>query len=789
MANNKQGENVKDQGKEVSFQWFFVSFLIYWKWFVLSIILFLVGGYIYLRYSTPVYKVTTNVVLRSSGQGGLGNSETSYFERLGYLNANNNMDNEIQVLRSRNLIETVVVEEEAFIHYSVKGRFKSTDLYGGMGRRYYAAPPATVFVDKTSLSSLYSPLSLKIALTSNSTILVTGQYGSEKFDQEFSSLPAVVKSPIGELLLLPDENVALRKEYPLYINILPPLGVAQSYIANLTQEFATKNSSVIRLSLLETNRTRGEHFLYRLFQVYNRETMSDKNRAAENASAFIKDRLEELNADLRLSESTVENYKKENKIGLDLATSDAIFANDNNEYSKMLVSLGTEDLKLSYLQDAVEKNADNSDLLPAALAIGNASLVSSLEKYNQSILERERLLAYTREDVPIIKKANERIALLREDILKSIKALRYAQSVSKKEYENMLEESDVNMGTVPRKERELADLLREQIIQSNLYVNLLRQKQEIDFTLSVSTPSAKIIDSPITTGIVYPRKMYVYFVCLALGLVFPFIIIGIRELLNYKLTHEEEIRRLCEMPVIVSLPIIKTKTPIVVTSHATTAIVERFRLLRTNLQFILDTPEKKSILVTSTISGEGKTFVAINLAMIFSLKYKTILVGLDIRRPKINNYLNLPKQMGLISYLTGDETNINNLIYKNVNDTNLDALISGMIPLNPNELLIERTLDDMFKKLREQYDYIIIDSSPVGSVSDAFLISRVSDVSLFVIRNDLTPKSAISLANVIYDEKRLNNVNLVLNGFTGGKGQYGYGYGYGYGRSYGYGYN
>ena len=785
MENNKRGENTKDQGKEISFQWFIVSFLIHWKWFVLSIILFLLGGYIYLRYATPVYNISTNIVLKDSRRGGL-NSELSYFEKLGYLDANNNAENEMEILRSRNLLETVVIEEESYIRYYVKGRFKNTDLYGGAGRKYYAAPPVTVFMDKGSINFLQTVLSLKITPTNNSTIHVDGQYGAEKFDSDFSSIPAVIKTPVGDVLLLPDDNVALRNDYPLHIQILPPLWVAQQYMGSLSEDFISKNASVIRLSLRETNTKRGENFLNRLLELYNRETLADKNKAAENASAFIKERLDELNHELLLSEGTVESYKKANQIGLDLATEASMYVSDNNEYSKKLVSLGTEELKLSYLKEEIEKNEENSKLLPAALAEGNAALVASLEKYNQKVLEKERLLAYTMEDAPIIAKVNERLALLKEDILTSIKALGYANRASKKEFEGMLYKYDSNIGDIPRKERELADLLREEIIQSNLYVNLLRQKQEIDFTLSVTTPSAKIIDSPITSGMIFPRRTYTYMMCLSWGLIFPFIIIGIRELLNYKLTREEEIRRFSEIPVIISIPVVKTKTPIVVTSHATTAIVERFRLLRTNLQFILDSPEKKTILITSTISGEGKTFIAINLALTFSLKYKTILVGLDIRRPRINNYLNLPKQMGLLSFLTGEETDLNNLIHRNINDTNLDALISGVIPLNPNELLIEQTLDVMFKKLCEQYDYIIVDSSPVGSVSDAFLLNRISNVSLFVVRNDLTPKSAISLANVIYEEKRLNNINLILNGFSGGKGRYGYGYGYGYG-GYGYG--
>jgi len=785
MENNKREENVRVPNKEINFQWFIISFLIHWKWFVISIILFLLAGYIKLRYATSVYDIESKIVLRDSKRGGMGNSEVSIFERLGYLESgNNNVENEIEVIKSRDLIETTVVESDVFIRYSVKGRFKETDLYGGFGRQYYATPPIKVFVDKNVISSLFSTISLQIVLTDKSTILVHGQYGREKFVNEYSSVPAVLKTPAGEVLLLPDEKIVLKKEYPLYIQITPPLWIAQSYVGSLTENLIGKSSTVVSISFHETNPKRGEDFLNRLIQVYNRETMSDKTKAADNASIFIKDQLEDINNKLHLSENVIETYKVDNKIGLVIPD---LFANQSDEYTKQMITYGTNELKLSYLQNAVEKNVDNKDLLPGTIVEGLP--IGYIENYNQRLLERNRLLAYTKEDAPIIKKTNERLSIIRESILAGIQSARYSLNLAKKESDTYNDYAKSGLEDTPRKERELTDLVRDQLIQSNYYIDLLRRKQDIDFTLAVSAPSAKVIESPLTSGLIAPRRNYTYFLYLSIGLIFPFIIIGIRELMNYKLTHAEEVRRFSEMPVIVSLPIVKTKTPIVVSSHSTTAIVERFRLLRTNLQFILDAPEKKSILITSTISGEGKTFAAINLALTFSLKYKTILLGLDIRRPKINSYLNLPKQIGVISYLTGEETNINNLIHRNVNGTNLDVLVSGMIPLNPNELLIEPTVDKMIKELREQYDYIIIDSSPVGSVSDAFLLNRVCDVTLFVVRNNLTPKSAISLANKIYEEKRLNNVNMILNGFTESRNRYGYGYGgYGYGYG-GYGYS
>ena len=795
MEDNKKGEGIKDQGKEISFQWFIITFLIHWKWFAISIILFLFGGFIRLRYSPPIYAVNANVILRDSKKGGFGNSELSLFEKLGYLEANNAVENEMEILKSRDLLQTVVIEEEAFIHYYVKGRFMSTELYKGSGWQFYRTVPVKVFIDKNSLSKLYTTLTLKLSLTENSTILVNGQYGSELFDNEFSSLPATIKTPIGELLLYPDENVGLKSELPLFIVINTPLNEAISYMGSLKEVLVNKNTSIVNLSLMTTNVKRGEDFLLRLFKVYNNETMDDKNKAAKIASSFIIERMKDINKDLQSSEGTIETYKKENKIAVDLGTEAGIYIGGDNEFSRMLVSLGTDEYRLSYLEKEVRNSYNTANLLPTAL-IDNAAISSSVDAYNKRILERERLLAFVKENAQIIVKANENINLLREDIITSIESLKFSYEISKREYEDMLYGYGADIEDIPRKERELMELMRHQTILSSLYSDLMRRKQEIDFTLEVSAPSLKVLESPMVAGQIAPRTRYVYFLCFVFGFMFPFVIIGLREFLNYKLSNEEEVRRFTELPVIVSLPIVKTKSPIVVSSHATTAIVERFRLLRTNLQFVLgDSTDKKSILITSTISGEGKTFVAINLAMIFSIKYKTILVGLDIRRPKINIFFNIPpKQMGLISYLTGDETDINNLIHRNVKvgsnetETNLDILTSGMIPYNPNELLMERTLDNMFLELRKQYDYIIIDSSPIGSVSDAFLLNRVCDVSIFIVRYNLTPKSAIALANKVYEEKRLNNLNLILNGFSGGKGRYGYGYGgYGYG-GYGYGY-
>jgi capsular exopolysaccharide synthesis family protein len=776
MEYTKHKESVRSNSREVDFQWFIFGFLAYWKWFLLSIITFFLIGYIYLRYSVPVYEVASKIVVKDSKKGGLGNSELSFYENIGFLRANSVVENEMKVLESRNLIESVVLKNELFIQYVVKGKFKDTELYG-TSNLFYNSTPIKVFADQKIISSLQDVIVLKVLVGDNSTIRVEGNYGSHEFENEFFSLPGVLETPIGELLLLPGETTVLRKQYPLEIRIVPPLTVAQRYTAALRMELIDKNTTIVALSLRETHKKRGEDFLRTLVDLYNKDTMAEKNKAATTASEFLRERLNLLGRDLREAEKDIENYKKENYIA-NLEAETGIAIGEDNEWGKKVVQIETQKITLSYLLEELNKGGM---LLMPLVENTEGSLGTLLQKYNAAISERERLLNVVTMDAPSIKWQDEQIASLRMSIRTSIDGLMYSLDRQMEESTGFSSRYTSDIQDIPRRSRELEDLERTQNIKAELYASLLARREEIELTVAVTAPSAIILEDPLSSFIpIYPNKFMVYLLCLIGGLVFPFLVITICEMLNFKLSQEMEVRRFSDVPIIVSIPYVKKmKENIVVTPTATTPIAESLRLLRTNLQFIFGTG-KKSILLTSTVSGEGKTFISMNLAMAFSLKYKTLLVGLDVRRPKMNSYLGLPNRKGLISYILGEETNIDKLIVKNVNGSNLDILVSGPVPPNPNELLIDKILDELFSVLRQKYEYIIIDSSPVGSVSDAFLLNRISDISLYLIRGGLTPKAAISLVNSIYKEKRLNNMNLVLNGFDEGK-HYGYAYNYGYG--------
>jgi len=775
--------------KEINVQWFFATIIINWKWFLVSVILFLLLGYIRLRYSVPEYNVYSKIFLQNSSRGNFSNSEASVFQAMGVLEGGSIMENEIELMRSRDMIENLVKETELFINYSVKGRFRNTELFDYGNRAYYRTLPVKVHVDSTVLSKLGGGISIRASITENGDYLFTGFAGGGEFTYRTNVLPCVLKTLSGEILVT-EGKIKLKTEFPVDINIIPPLQTAFSYYNRLTLDASNFRTAVISMTLRETHRMRGQYFLQKLIEFYNHESYSDKNRAAQGALKFIDERLLSLGKELDVAERNTEAYRVDNHISL-LPVEGQIMLAGEDAMFQQFSEANTRDIILTYLKNQLESQGQNSGwkLLPA-FSIQNFSptLLLSLIDFNNLVQTKNRVLEEADPRLPAVKRIDRRLEMLKTAILSGIDGLQHAIIEEKNKLnqeDNYYESSTLDY---PRKDREYTILQRQEGLKSELVNNLSARAEEIKLSLAVEMPNAKVLEYPLASGgPVSPHRMFIFLICLIAGLITPFIIFSIREMFNYKLGREDEVRRFTNIPIIVSIPFVKTKTPLVVTQQSTSAIVERFRLLRTNLQFMLETPEKKVIMVTSTISGEGKTFVAINLAMTFSLKYKTILVGLDVRRPKINTYLNLPKQLGLISYLTGDEHDVDALIYKNVNDSNLDVLVSGIVPPNPNEILIDKTLDNLFAELRKKYDYIIVDSSPVGSVSDAFLLNRVVDASLFVVRGDVTPKSALALANTINTDKRLKDLCFVMNAFHSGKNK-GYGYGYGgYGYGYGYG--
>ncbi|MDR1372790.1 MAG: polysaccharide biosynthesis tyrosine autokinase [Dysgonamonadaceae bacterium] len=779
MEANRRINNKKNKPKEIDFNWFFVTLLVHWKLFLLSIILFFGFAYTKMRYAVNVYNVSSTIIQK--GKGAASSSDIGVYQSMGLIEVTNAaIDNEIRIIRSRNLIQSVVIEQQLFVKYIVKGRFKDTELFG-YGNKYYNTSPVKVYLDSTVINSLNTAVSMKVSVNEDETINVSGYAGGMAIAGNFPSLPATIETRMGQILLMPDESSVLNKNLPLEIIIEPPLWATIRYMNLMDVQLVSKTTNVLTLSVNETHISRGIVFLDKVVEVYNRQSIEEKNEAITAAVKFIIEQLDDLEKKLVEAQDNEQYFMEVNDIA-DIETELKGFWQEYIEYNTKVLNSTTAITLLSYLEKATQDNEEGLILVP----MGDFEELSSLvRKYNTAYTERERLKLYATDDVPIIQNINNRLATLRLQIVDNIKTEKEKLTIHKYTTEDVWEYYHKKLSQIPDRFRKLEDLSRPKVLALELVQSFTAKKQALELTMAVSASVAKVLESPLPGGLVSPNRTMTYVFYLAAGFLFPFLIIGIRNMFNFKVSNENELMRISDIPVIISLPYVKTKDPVIVTETATCPCIEHFRLLRTNLQFVMN-GEMKSILVTSTISGEGKTFVSINLGMTFALKYKTLLVGLDVRRPKINTYFDLPRRNGVISYITGEEYDLNKLIHKNVNDTNLDVLVSGVIPPNPNELLADTRLDELFVELRKMYDYIIIDTSPVGSVSDAFLLNRISDISLFVVRSNITPKTALSLINNIYSNERLNKLHIVLNAF---KKNYNNGYGYGYDYGYGYGQN
>ncbi len=819
MENNRQINSSTTEGKEINVQWFIINILIHWKWIVLSLIICIALGVLYLKYTKNIYKINASVILKDEKKGGLGNSELSLFEDMGLLNTNNNVDNEVEMLKSRNLVEGVVKEQKLYINYLINNGLNSQEIYGNKNP-HYPELPIDVYMSPDKADQISGAIVLDVSLMKDSSILVEGEYGSESFSKVYAALPAIMQTPVGEVhlqsiesligednrkkvegypdkpgildtpvgeaRLTPSKNVKLKVDYPIKITIKNPTSVAKSYIANMQVSPASKTTSIVRLSLLETNPERGEDFLATLIDLYNRDAIEDKNKAALSASEFITERLRYINEDLNFSETDIEAYKRNNRL-TDIASESNLFLLEGNDYDKQLSQNQIQLQLVGFLQDEVNKVASTKGLLPGTIGITDQNLSDAINKYNTAVSERDRLLKYSSANSPAVTTLDEKISSLRDNIASSIDGAEVALTAKGKNLNRQANLYDSQISNIPKRERELTEKKRQQQIKETLYMMLLQKKEEANLSLAVAAPSAKVIESPLAgEAPVAPKPNVIVLASFLLGLFIPASIIGVKDWFNLNVETEDDIKRQTNVPLLVGLPMDKSKKHMVVTPHAATPVAETFRLLRSNIQFSLHSPDKKVILVTSSISGEGKTFVSMNLAMTFSLKYKTVLVGMDIRRPKLGDYLNLDKSKpGVVDYLSGLTDNIDEIIAPSGMSENLDIIQSGPIPPNPNELLMEPTLDRLFEELRKRYDYIIVDTSPVGSVSDTFLADRITDATLFVVRSGYTPKTGVSVINDIKKDNRLKKMMLVLNGVSvNPTSRYGYGHRYGY--SYGY---
>ena len=620
--------------------------------------------------------------------------------------------------------------------------------------------------------------------------------------QHFEKLPAIFPTDEGTLAFFQDvDSVTLQDgtKVPrleknvrhITATINKPMRVAKGYCSSLSIAPTSKTTSVAVISLKNSSLQCGQDFINQLLEMYNRNTNNDKNEIAQKTAEFIDERIGIISKELGSTEANLESFKRDAGI-TDLTSEAQIALAGNAEYEKKSVENRTQISLVNDLRKYLRGN--EYEVLPSNVGLQDAALIGAIERYNEMLMERKRLLRTSTENNPTIVNLDTSIRAMKANVQATLEGTLQGLMITKESLDREASRYSRRISNAPGQERAYVSIARQQEIKAGLYLMLLQKREENAIALAATANNAKIIDEAIADDIpVSPKRSMIYLIALVLGVGIPVGIIYLIELTKFKIEGRADVEKLTSVPIIGDIPLTDEKNDkngsIAVFENKNNLMSETFRNIRTNLQFMLDN-DQKVILVTSTVSGEGKSFVSSNLAISLSLLgKKVVIVGLDIRKPGLNKVFQLSnKEKGITQYLSNPETDLMELVQPSDVNKNLFILPGGTVPPNPTELLARNGLDRAIETLKKNFDYVILDTAPIGMVTDTLLIGRVADLSVYVCRADYTHKAEYTLINELSFEKKLPNLCTVINGVDLKKRKYGYYYGYGkYGKYYGYG--
>ena len=783
---DKLGEQSEEQ---VNIQELLFRYLIHWPWFVISIIICIACAWGYLRLTTPIYNISATVLIKDEKKGG-GASMSSDLEKMGlegFVSSSSNVDNEIEVLRSKSLAREVVNNLGLFVTYMDEDEFPSKELYH--------TSPVLVSLTHQEADKLPGRMEINMILQPTGALGVQITVGEKEYQKQFDKLPAVFPTDEGTVAFFANndtlsavrpENITKERHITAFIN--RPFSVLKEYVNSLSIAPTSKTTSVVVISLENTNTRRGRDYINKLLEMYNINANNDKNEVAQKTAEFIDERIGIISKELGSTEQDLENFKRSAGI-TDLSSEAQIALTGNAEYEKKRVENQTQINLVMDLQRYMKGN--EYEVLPSNIGLQDAASAGAIDRYNQMLVERKRLLRTSTENNPTIINLDTSIRAMRTNVQATLDATLKGLQITKEDLAREASRYSRRINDAPTQERQFVSIARQQEIKSGLYLMLLQKREENAITLAATANNAKIIDEALADdNPISPKKMLVYLAALVLGVGLPVGVIYLIGLTKFKIEGRADVEKLTSLPVVGDIPLADEKTgSIAVFENQNNLMSETFRNVRTNLQFMLENG-KNVILVTSTISGEGKSFISANLAISLSLLgKKVVIVGLDIRKPGLNKVFNIPKkEHGITQYLTNTTANLMDFVQPSDINKNLFILPGGTVPPNPTELLARGGLEKAIETLKANFDYVILDTAPVGMVTDTLLIGRVADLSVYVCRADYTHKAEFTLINELAENNKLPNLCIAINGLDLNNRKYGYYYGYGkYGKYYGYG--
>lgn len=770
---------------------FLVKLLMYWPWITGCVLAALVGAFFYLKTQTPLYTVSSSVLIKNESSKS-GNAGASLAD-LGFVTSSTqNFDNELEILRSRTLLKKVVTSLDLYIDYTLPGSFRPTELY--------KQSPVKVWITPEEADRLGSA-KVDLHFKQNQLYEVTITHNAQEWKKVIEKLPAVFSTPAGVFTFSADSlQPASHVPELIQAKITSPNWVAASFRGRLNVAATNKTTTIAQLSLTDSQVARGSDFLNKLVELYNEEGNNDKNEVAAKTAEFIDERINIINRELGTTESELASFKQRAGV-VDIASDATQAAGEQASYERAYAENEVQLSLMNHLKNHILSTENQYEVIPANIGLTNGDLNTVVERYNEMLIERKRLLRTSHEDNPAVQSLNASIEVMRNSVMAAIQTAEKGLQINRQALKTQTRKFAGKVSDAPVQEKEYLSMSRQQEIQANLYLMLLQKREENNITLASTANNARVIDEPLAGGQVSPQSSQIYMLALVLGLGFPVGILFLWGLLQFKIKTRADVERITKLPLIGDIPLTEEAkdNAIVVRENRNELMEEVFRSVRTNVQYMLSEGQKV-ILFTSTTSGEGKSFSAGNLACSFAfMGKKIVIVGLDIRKPGLNKVFQLSyKGVGISQYLADpDHSDLLSLCQKSTVSDNLYILPGGSIPPNPTELVARKALDQALEILKEHFDYVILDTAPIGMVTDTQLIARVADLSVYVCRSGYTAKSEFKLINALKEEGKLPHPCILLNGIDMNQRENGsyYGYGkygkygkYGYGKKYGYGY-
>lgn len=736
-----------------------------WPWLLVSLTLCISLAFVYYKLGVPIYTTTASILVQDDKKG-TDFGDANLLSDFGLLLNKSSVDNEMEIFKSRSLMTQVVRELQLNIRYFVEGKLQQKEIYGARPLSFYL-------------------LELPARMQTPPEYVITVNRLDKTFKLSYED--KVIKGRLGDTLQLHVGKVILNAEsglarwnaeMPFSVRVGGLDATVKRYMSLLKVTVPNKLVSVIDIGINDALPEKGEVIVNALINAYLQANVNDKNRMADSTVKFIDERLKLVFGELSGIEHEIENFKTVNKI-TDVSEQARLLLDNTSEFGKQKTAQEVQLAVVNELESFLKNNLNDARTVPSSLVMQDPNFVSLVSQYNQLQLERDKRLMSQTVEHPAVKTLDDQLKNLRLDLLSSIASIKKGIQVSIAELQKRTSAFEGLITKVPAKERVFLDYSRQQAIKQELYLFLLKKREETAISKSSTIANARIVDmAKADTTPISPVKKRILMMGLILGLIIPFAISYGRDFLNNKISSQEDIVAYTNVPILSEIGHNEEESVIAINATSRTVIAEQFRALRTNLQYVLTGDEKKLILITSSMSGEGKSFLSINLCSSLGLAgKKVILLELDLRRPRISEDLRLQKS-GFTNFIVGKDLNWQQWIQQSAIQDNFDVLSSGPLPPNPSELLMLPKVGELFNELKKHYDYIVVDSAPIGLVTDAQVIAPYADLTLYVVRHHFTFKQQLKMVEKLFVKKTLPKMNLIVNDIMMEKPVYGYGYGY-----------